>query len=78
MNWSPTLFFFIVVAFVIYVFASGDDKEWRLIFTQPGHRTDPRANGGWGQTGPIATVQEGQDAGSSIGSSVGSQIPIVP
>lgn len=55
MRWSASLFFFLILAFIIYVFASGDDKEWRLIFTKAGYQVDPNVAGGMRVNAPIAT-----------------------
>lgn len=35
MNWNASLFFFVIVAFAIYIFAAGDVAKWKQVFTQP-------------------------------------------
>jgi hypothetical protein len=33
-NWSARLFFFLLLGFVVYVFASGDQAKWTALFTK--------------------------------------------
>lgn len=46
MNWNAALFFYIFVAFVIYVFAAGDQTVWKHILTTRG--LDPSQTPGSG------------------------------
>ena len=70
MRWSARLFFFFALAFIIYVFASGDDKEWRMIFTTKGYKVDPNAIGG-SNVAPIATEADASGSGIPMGGLTG-------
>lgn len=35
MNWSSRLFFFVLIAYAVFIFAAGDGAKWRVIFAGP-------------------------------------------
>lgn len=44
MNWSSRLFFFAFLAFLVYVFAIGDQAKWLALFGKQASNTLPPVN----------------------------------